>query len=117
MAVVARSSAPVTFWVLPGLMVPTLNFGESARAASSASFSVRHGESAFTSKILGDDANSVIYRVAYTGVLGSYAQYAAVPAARTLLSFGGDVVVLSPPAVRDDLRAVAAEVTAIYPSS
>ena len=41
-------------------------------------------------------------------------QFAAVPAARVLLSFGGDVVVTSPPEVRDDLLAVAAEVTACY---
>jgi hypothetical protein len=34
---VARSNSPVTFWVLPGLMVPTLNFCGSTRAASSAS--------------------------------------------------------------------------------
>jgi predicted DNA-binding transcriptional regulator YafY len=41
-------------------------------------------------------------------------RFAAVQAARVLLSFGGDVVVTSPPAVRDDLLAVAAEVTACY---
>ncbi len=41
-------------------------------------------------------------------------QFAAGPAARVLLSFGGDVVVTSPPEVRDDLLAVAAEVTACY---
>ena len=35
-------------------------------------------------------------------------------AARVLLSFGGDVVVTSPPEVRDDLLAVAREVTACY---
>jgi predicted DNA-binding transcriptional regulator YafY len=41
-------------------------------------------------------------------------QFAAVQAARVLLSFGADVVVTSPPEVRDDLLAVAAEVTACY---
>jgi predicted DNA-binding transcriptional regulator YafY len=41
-------------------------------------------------------------------------QFAAVQAARVLLSFGGDVVVTSPPEVRDDLLAVAGEVTACY---
>jgi predicted DNA-binding transcriptional regulator YafY len=41
-------------------------------------------------------------------------RFAAVPAARPLLSFGGDVAVLSPPEVRDDLLAVASAVTACY---
>ena len=41
-------------------------------------------------------------------------RFAAVPAARTLLSFGGDVEVVSPPEVRADLASVAAEVTARY---
>jgi predicted DNA-binding transcriptional regulator YafY len=41
-------------------------------------------------------------------------RFAAVQAARVLLSLGGDVLVLSPPEVRDDLLAVAAEVTASY---
>ena len=41
-------------------------------------------------------------------------QFAAVQAARVLLSFGGDVVVTSPPEVRDDLLVVAAEITACY---
>jgi predicted DNA-binding transcriptional regulator YafY len=41
-------------------------------------------------------------------------RFAAVPAARTLLSFGGDVEVVSPPEVRADLGRVAAEVTARY---
>jgi len=40
--------------------------------------------------------------------------FAAVQAARVLLSFGGDVVVTSPPEVREDLLAVAASVTACY---
>ncbi len=40
--------------------------------------------------------------------------FAAVPAARTLLSFGGDVEVVSPPEVRADLVAVAAEVATRY---
>jgi hypothetical protein len=39
---------------------------------------------------------------------------AAVQAARILLSFGGDVVVTSPPEVREDLLAVAASVIACY---
>jgi hypothetical protein len=37
---------------------------------------------------------------------------AAVPAARTLLSFGGNVEVVSPPEVRADLASVAADVVA-----
>jgi predicted DNA-binding transcriptional regulator YafY len=41
-------------------------------------------------------------------------RFAAVPAARTLLSFGGDVEVVSPAEVRADLAAVAAEVAARY---
>jgi predicted DNA-binding transcriptional regulator YafY len=41
-------------------------------------------------------------------------RFAAVPAARTLLSFGGNVEVTSPAEVRADLAAVAAEVTALY---
>jgi predicted DNA-binding transcriptional regulator YafY len=41
-------------------------------------------------------------------------RFAAVQAARVLLSLGGDVLVRSPPEVRDDLLAVAAEVTACY---
>ena len=44
-------------------------------------------------------------------------RFAAVQAARVLLSFGADVVVLSPPGVRDDLLAVADEVTACYAPS
>jgi predicted DNA-binding transcriptional regulator YafY len=41
-------------------------------------------------------------------------RFAAVPAARTLLSFGGNVEVLSPPEVRADLASVAADVVARY---
>lgn len=41
-------------------------------------------------------------------------RFAAVPAARVLLSFGDDAVVTSPPEVRADLRAVAAAVTSCY---
>ncbi len=41
-------------------------------------------------------------------------RFAAVPAARTLLSFGDDVEVVSPPEVRADLAAVAAAVGALY---
>lgn len=41
-------------------------------------------------------------------------RFAAVPAARTLLSFGGDVEVVSPPEVRADLTRTAAEVVARY---
>jgi hypothetical protein len=37
-----------------------------------------------------------------------------VPAARTLLSFGADDKVLSPPEVRSDLASVAAEVIVCY---
>jgi predicted DNA-binding transcriptional regulator YafY len=41
-------------------------------------------------------------------------RFAAVPAARTLLSFAGNVEVTSPPEVRADLAAAAAEVAALY---
>jgi hypothetical protein len=41
-------------------------------------------------------------------------RFAAVPAARTLLSFGDDVEVMSPAEVRADLAAVAAAVVAQY---
>jgi predicted DNA-binding transcriptional regulator YafY len=43
-------------------------------------------------------------------------RFGAVAAARTLLSFGANVVVVSPPEVRADLAAVAAEVVAQYGS-
>ena len=41
-------------------------------------------------------------------------RFAAVQAARILLSFGDDVVVTSPPEVREDLLAVAGAVTDCY---
>ncbi len=41
-------------------------------------------------------------------------RYAAVPAARTLLSFGANVEVVSPPEVRADLAEQAADVVALY---
>ena len=41
-------------------------------------------------------------------------RFAALQAARTLLSFGGNVEVILPPEVRADLAAVAAEVVAQY---
>jgi hypothetical protein len=41
-------------------------------------------------------------------------RFAAVPAARTLLSFGDDIEVVSPGEVRADLAAVAAAVVARY---
>jgi hypothetical protein len=41
-------------------------------------------------------------------------RFAAVPAARTLLSFGADVEVVSPAEVRADLATVAAAVAARY---
>ncbi len=41
-------------------------------------------------------------------------RFAAVKAARTLLSFGANVEVLSPPEVRADLAAVAAEIADLY---
>jgi hypothetical protein len=41
-------------------------------------------------------------------------RFPAVQAARVLLSFGGDVVVTSPPEVCDDLRKTAAAVVAAY---
>jgi predicted DNA-binding transcriptional regulator YafY len=44
-------------------------------------------------------------------------RFGAVPAARTLLSFGGDVEVVSPPEVRADLAAVAVAAVARYAGS
>ena len=44
-------------------------------------------------------------------------RFGAVPAARMLLSFGGNVEVVSPPEVRADLAAVAATVVARYADS
>jgi predicted DNA-binding transcriptional regulator YafY len=41
-------------------------------------------------------------------------RFPAVPAARTLLSFGGNVEVVSPPEVQADLASVAADVVARY---
>jgi hypothetical protein len=41
-------------------------------------------------------------------------EFAVMPAARTLLSFGDDVEVVSPGEVRDDLASVAAAVVARY---
>jgi hypothetical protein len=41
-------------------------------------------------------------------------RFGGVKAARTLLSFGANVEVVSPPAVRADLAAVAAEVVGCY---
>jgi hypothetical protein len=41
-------------------------------------------------------------------------RYPGVMAARPLLSFGGNVEVISPEAVRADLAAVAAEIVALY---
>jgi len=68
MPVVARSNSPVTFWVLPGLIVPTLNFCGSARAASSASFSVCMGESALTSS---SRSNWAMVEIGANAVTGS----------------------------------------------
>jgi WYL domain len=41
-------------------------------------------------------------------------RFAAVKAARTLLSFGASVEVMSPPEVRADLAALAAEIADLY---
>ena len=41
-------------------------------------------------------------------------RFAAVKAARTLLSFGANVEVMSPPEVRVDLAAVATEIAELY---
>ena len=43
-------------------------------------------------------------------------RFPGVAAARTLLSFGADVVVTAPPSVRADLRAVALDVVGCYPA-
>ena len=55
----------------------------------------------------GGDAEWAVVRLRFGGVA----------AARILLSFGGDVEVVSPPEVRDDLAAVAAEVVTMYADS
>jgi len=52
----------------------------------------------------GDDPEWAVVRLRFGGV----------PAARILLSFGGDVEVMSPPEVRDDLAAVAAATVGLY---
>ena len=65
---VARNSSPVTFWVLPGLMVPTLNFCGSAPAASSASLSVWRLESALTSS---SRSNSAMVETGANALTGS----------------------------------------------
>jgi hypothetical protein len=44
-------------------------------------------------------------------------RFPAVKAARTLLSFGANAEVISPPEVRADLAAVAAEIVACYQSN
>jgi hypothetical protein len=54
--------------------------------------------------VAGSDAEWAVVRL----------RFAAVPAARTLLSFGGNVEVVSPPEVRADLASVAADVLACY---
>ena len=58
----------MTFWVLPGLMVPTLNLAGSARAASNASLSVCIGESALTSS---SRSNSAMVEIEVNAVAGS----------------------------------------------
>ena len=58
----------MTFWVLPGLMVPTLNFCGSTRAVSSASFSLWMGKSAFTSS---SKSNSAMVEIGENAVTGS----------------------------------------------
>jgi len=52
----------------------------------------------------GDDPEWAVVRLRFGGV----------PAARILLSFGGDAEVMSPPEVRDDLAAVAAATVDLY---
>jgi hypothetical protein len=55
---------------------------------------------------------------AVAGPAGEWTQvrlrFAAVKAARTLLSFGANVEVMSPPEVRADLVAVALEIVELY---
>jgi hypothetical protein len=68
MPVAARSNSPVTFWVLPGLMVATLNFCGSTRAASSASLIVLIGESALTSS---SRSNCAMVEIGANAVTGS----------------------------------------------
>ena len=63
-----RNNSPVTFCVEPGLIVPTVNFCGSARAASSASFNVRSGESAFTSN---SRSNWAMIEIGANAVAGS----------------------------------------------
>jgi predicted DNA-binding transcriptional regulator YafY len=52
----------------------------------------------------GDDPEWAVVRLRFSGVA----------AGRIMLSFGGDVEVVSPPEVRDDLAAVAAATVALY---
>ena len=68
MPVAERSNSPVTFWVLPGLMVPTLNLPGSRRAVSSASFKLRIGESSLTSS---SRSNSAMVEIGANAVAGS----------------------------------------------
>ena len=52
----------------------------------------------------GDDPEWAVVRLRFGGV----------EAGRILLSFGGDVEVMSPPELRDDLAAVAAATVSLY---
>lgn len=58
----------MTFWVLPGLMVATLNLCGSTRAASSASFKVWIGESALTNS---SRSNCAMVEIGANAVTGS----------------------------------------------
>ncbi|WP_431678393.1 helix-turn-helix transcriptional regulator [Kitasatospora sp. KL5] len=70
-----------------------------------------------TDLVLRIHANHVLAPVVPVGD-GSWLQtvlgFRALPAARSLLAFGADVEVLSPPGVRDELRRAAAEALALY---
>ena len=68
MPVAERNNSPVTFWVLPGLMVPTLNFWGSRRAASSASLKLWIGELSLTSS---SRSNSAIVEIGANAATGS----------------------------------------------
>jgi len=64
--------------------------------------------------LAGDDADGADEGAGHPGWTMVPLRFAAVPAARTLLSFGDDVEVVSPPEVRADLATVAAAVGALY---
>src|SRR5262249_18045076 len=111
--VAERSNSPVTVCVEPGLMVPTLNFCGSIRAASSASFNVLIGESAFTSN---NRSNCAMVEIGANAVTGSNGMDfksdfdSAIPLEKTNRAYpsGGDestAAARARPVLDHDLRA------------